>query len=51
MTLVLVTGPPASGKTTLAQPLAHHLSLPLLSKDTHGGGRVPLHRRAPRPPP
>jgi predicted kinase len=34
MTLVLVTGPPASGKTTLAQPLARHLGLPLLGKDT-----------------
>jgi chloramphenicol 3-O-phosphotransferase len=34
MTLVLVTGPPASGKTTLASPLAHHLCLPLLGKDT-----------------
>ena len=33
MTLVLVTGPPASGKTTLAQPLARHLGLPLLGKD------------------
>jgi tRNA uridine 5-carbamoylmethylation protein Kti12 len=33
MTLVLVTGPPTSGKTTLARPLAHHLDLPLLGKD------------------
>ena len=34
VTLVLVTGPPASGKTTLAQPLARQLGLPLLGKDT-----------------
>jgi predicted kinase len=34
VTLVLVTGPPGSGKTTLAQPLARQLSLPLLGKDT-----------------
>jgi predicted kinase len=31
--LVLVTGPPASGKTTLAGPLAAALGLPLIGKD------------------
>jgi chloramphenicol 3-O-phosphotransferase len=31
--LVLVTGSPASGKTTLAVPLARLLDLPLVSKD------------------
>jgi predicted kinase len=31
--LVLVTGPPASGKTTLAVPLAAALDLPLIGKD------------------
>ena len=31
--LVLVTGPPAGGKTTLAAPLAEALRLPLISKD------------------
>jgi predicted kinase len=31
---VLVTGPPASGKTSLAVPLARDLGLPALAKDT-----------------
>jgi predicted kinase len=30
---VLVAGPPGSGKTTLASPLAEHLRLPLIAKD------------------
>lgn len=31
--LVVVTGPPASGKTTIAEALARKLSLPLVTKD------------------
>jgi predicted kinase len=31
---VVVSGPPASGKSTLAPVLAHEFSLPLLAKDT-----------------
>lgn len=37
---VLVTGPPASGKTYVARLLADELSLPLLSKDTIKGALV-----------
>jgi adenylate kinase family enzyme len=33
---VVVSGPPASGKSTLAPPLAAHLGLPLAAKDTIG---------------
>lgn len=32
-TIIIVTGPPASGKTTLAKKLAKSLDLPLISKD------------------
>ena len=31
--LILVTGPPASGKTTLAEHLGHELSIPTIHKD------------------
>jgi predicted kinase len=31
--LVVVTGPPASGKTTIARALSHKLRLPLVAKD------------------
>jgi len=37
---VLVTGPPASGKTYVARLLADELGLPLLSKDTIKGALV-----------
>ena len=32
--LVIISGPPAAGKTTLAGPIARGLGLPLLAKDT-----------------
>src|SRR5207302_10807458 len=31
--VLIVTGPPASGKTTIGRPLARALALPFLSKD------------------
>ena len=31
--MLIVTGPPASGKTTIGRPLARALALPFLSKD------------------
>ena len=37
---VLVTGPPASGKSTLAAALATELGVPLLAKDTIKAGLV-----------
>jgi predicted kinase len=33
MLVVVVTGPPASGKTTIAEPLAAEFRLPLITKD------------------
>jgi predicted kinase len=33
-TFVVVSGPPASGKTTLARQIAPALGLPLIAKDT-----------------
>ncbi len=47
-TCVVVSGPPASGKTTLARAIAPALGLPLIAKDTikealmtvHGPPRV-----------
>ena len=38
--LVLVTGPPAAGKTTLAHVLGRELSLPVVSKDEIKAGLV-----------
>jgi predicted kinase len=32
--LIVVTGPPAAGKTTIARELAARLQLPLIAKDT-----------------
>jgi adenylate kinase family enzyme len=32
--LVVVTGPPAAGKTTIGRELSSQLRLPLISKDT-----------------
>lgn len=32
-TLIILSGPPGAGKTTIARPLARHLELPLFEKD------------------
>lgn len=34
MKLIIINGPPAAGKTTIATPLASKLGIPLLAKDT-----------------